>query len=117
MRVNEDTLGVEDSLRPDVNRLEVDLHALAHDGVLLGGETTVKLMRAGGERLQLRALEPPTFEGVDWPADVRERIEEQRARSAAATAHLRRQLSVVVAGTIAGLTLLLVVLVVVLLLA
>lgn len=93
-------------------RLKFDLR----DGLLLVGESTMTIVD-GEDRLQLRALDPPSFAGIDWPDDVRERIDEQRARSAAARAQLRRQLSTVVAGTIAGLTLLLLVLVIVLLAA
>ena len=120
MTVTDDALVVEDPLRPGETRIEFDLRDLARNGVLLPYATTLTLVdrsKPEAERVQLRPFEPATFEGIDWPPDVRESIDGQLAASAAARAALRRQLSTVVAGTIAGLGLLLVVLVVVLLLA
>ena len=112
--VTDDALVVEGA----AERIEFDLRALAADGVLLPFETTLTLLdrsaAAEPARLQLRAVDPPTFDGIDWPPDVRELVEAQMAASEAARVALRRQLTLLVAGTIAGLGLLLVVLVVVL---
>lgn len=119
MTVSDDALVIEDPLRPGVTRREFALRELAENGVLLPYATTLTLVDRTGpepERLQLRAFRPPTFEGIDWPPEVRELIVGQLAASAAARAGLRRQLSLVVAGTIGGLALLLAVLAAVLLL-
>jgi hypothetical protein len=99
--------------------VELDLIPLARDGVVLPQGSTLTLVEKSGaepERFQLRAIEPPTFDQIDWPPQVRELVEAQVAASAAARAELRRQLTSVVAWTIAGLGALLVALVVVLLL-
>lgn len=116
--VTDDSLRVEDptGAHPPI---EFDLIALAERGVLLPYATTMTLAdrdHPERERLQLRAVDPPTFDTVDWPPRVRELVDAQLAASAAARTALRRQLTRVVAGTIAGLALVLVLLVVVLLL-
>ena len=98
----------------------LDLRALADQGVLLPGARTMTVVQGRGvdaTRLQLRAVSPPTFEGIDWPDDVREGIEAQQARAREASLALRRQLGKIVAVTIVVLAVLLVVLVVVLLLS
>jgi hypothetical protein len=116
--VTDDALIVEDPTGQKP-RVDLDLHALAGEGVLLVLDTTMTILPPGGgedQRLQLRAFVPSTFTDIDWPPDVAERVEEQRARAKAASAALRRQLGKVVAVTITGLGVLLLVLVVVLLL-
>ena len=119
LTVSEDALVVHDPSER-VERVAFDLRGLATDGVLLAYPTTMTLVDRGapdGARLQLRALDPPSFDGIDWPPDVRELIEAQLAAAAAARARLTGQLARVVAVTIAGLGLLLLALVVVLVLA
>ena len=99
--------------------LSFDLAELADNGVLLPYAITLTLVDPGTPeptRLLLRAVDPPTFDGIPWPPHVQERIDEQLAASAAARARLRRQLGMLVAATIAGLALVLVVLAVALLL-
>jgi hypothetical protein len=98
----------------------VDLHEAASNGVLLVFSTTMTAVQGRGpnaKRLQLRAIAPSTFDGIDWPDDVAEAIEAQRERDRQSSLALRRQLGRVVAITISVLAVLLVVLVLVLLLA
>ena len=121
MVVTDDKLIVTDPTEAKP-RIEFDLMALAERGVLLPQGTTMTLVDRDAPdpetaRLQLRAVVPSTFDEIDWPRRVRELVEAQVARSEAARLELRRQLTGLVAWTIAGLGLLLVVLVVVLLLA
>ena len=100
--------------------IAIDAAELAEHGVLLVRDymlTMVAETAEGRLRLEVRPVDPPTFEGIEWPEAARPGIERQLAASAAASAELRRTLVRLVAGTIAGLTLLLIVLVVVLLLA
>jgi hypothetical protein len=100
--------------------VRVDLRAAASNGVLLVFSTTMNVVQGRGpdaKRLQLRAIAPPTFDGIDWPDDVAEAIEAQRERDREASLALRRQLGRLVAITISVLGVLLLVLVVVLLLA
>ena len=118
MTVDDRTLAVEDPIG-SARRLEFDLRELGENGVLLPYSTTMTLVdRSTPEqrRLQLRAADPPTFDGIDWPPDVRELIDAQLAAAAAARARLQSQLGRVVAGTIAGLALVLLLLALVLLL-
>ena len=119
MTVTDESLTVDD--RSGVaRRLEFDLRELAERGVLLPYSSTLTLVdRSGPEplRLQLRAVDPPSFDGIDWPPDVRAGIDAQLEAAAAASAKLRSQLGRVVGATIVGLGVLLLVLVVVLLLA
>ena len=119
MTVTEKSLTVDDPTGA-ARRLEFDLRELADGGVLLPYSSTLTLVdrsRSEPLRLQLRAVDPPTFDAIDWPPDVRAGIDAQVAAAAAASAKLRSQLGRVVAATIIGLGVLLVVLVVVLLLA
>jgi hypothetical protein len=119
MAVTEESLTVDD-LTGAARRLEFDLRELAESGVLLVYSSTLTLVdrnRPEPLRLQLRAVDPPTFDGIDWPQEVRAGIDAQLAAAAAASAKLRGQLGRVVAATIVALGVLLVVLVVVLLLA
>lgn len=118
--VTESILAVDDPLG-SAPRVEFDLAELAQNGVLLPQGSTMTLVdKRGGpdaERLQLRAVDPPSFDDVDWPPGVRELVAGQVAASEAARVELRRQLTLVVAWTITGLGVLLLVLVAVLLLA
>ena len=98
--------------------IAIDAAELAEHGVLLVRDymlTMVAETPEGPLRLEVRPVEPPTFDGIDWPEAARPGIERQLAASAAARAELRRTLVRLVVGTIAGLTLLLVMLVVILL--
>jgi hypothetical protein len=116
--VTDDKLLIEDPTGAALP-VELDLIALARDGVVLPQGPTLTLVEKSGpepERFQLRAVEPPSFDAIDWPPEVRELVEAQVAKSAAARAALRRQLTSVVAWTIAGLGALLLVLIVVLVL-
>jgi len=118
LTVTDDTLEVTDpgGIMPPV---VLDLRALAEHGVLLPGAKMMTVVQGRGvdaTRLQLRAVNPPTFEGIDWPDDVREGIEAQQARAREASLALRRQLGKIVALTIVVLGVLLAVLVVILLL-
>ena len=119
MTVSEKSLTVDDPSGL-ARRIEFDLRELAERGVLLAYPSTLTLVdrsRPDPVRLQLRAVDPPTFDGIDWPQDVRAGIDAQLAAAAAASAKLRGQLGRVVAATIIGLGVLLVVLVAVLLVA
>ena len=119
MTVTDESLTVDDPTGA-ARRVEFDLRELAERGVLLAYSSTLTLVdrsRAEPLRLQLRAVDPPSFDGIDWPDDVRAGIDAQLAAAAAASAKLRSQLGRVVAVTIVGLGALLLVLVVVLLLA
>ena len=119
MTVTDGSLTVDDPTGA-ARRVEFDLRELAERGVLLAYSSTLTLVdrsRAEPLRLQLRAVDPPSFDGIDWPDDVRAGIDAQLAAAAAASAKLRSQLGRVVAVTIVGLGALLLVLVVVLLLA
>ena len=119
MTVTEEALTVEDPTGA-ARQIEFDLRELAERGVLLAYSSTLTLVdrsRPEPLRLQLRAVDPPSFDGIDWPDDVRAGIDAQLEAAAAASAKLRGQLGRVVAVTIVGLGVLLVVLVVVLLLA
>src|SRR4051812_36276144 len=109
MTVTDDAITVGDMTR--VQRGDFDLRGRATEGVLLPLSTTITLAAREGPhpaRLQLRAVDPPSFDGIDWPADVREGIEAQQEKSAQARAGLQRQLGSVVAVTIAGLAVVLV---------
>ena len=119
MTVTDQSLTVEDPTGV-ARRIEFDLSELAERGVLLAYSSTLTLVdrsRPEPLRLQLRAVDPPSFDGIDWPQDVRAGIDAQLAAAAAASAKLRSQLGRVVAATIMALGALLLVLVLVLLLA
>ena len=119
MTVTESSLSVDDPTGA-ARRVEFDLRELAERGVLLAYSSTLTLVdrsRTEPLRLQLRAVDPPSFDGIDWPDDVRAGIDAQLEAAAAASAKLRSQLGRVVAATIVGLGALLLVLVVVLLVA
>jgi hypothetical protein len=117
MTVTDESLVVDDPTGA-ARRIEFDLRELAERGVLLAYSSTLTLVdrsRPEPLRLQLRAVDPPSFDGIDWPDDVRAGIDAQLEAAAAASAKLRGQLGRVVAATIVGLGVLLLVLVVVLL--
>ena len=97
-----------------------DVADLADHGVLLVRDYMLTMAAETPEgrlRIEVRPVDPPTFDGIDWSEAARPGIERQLAQQAEASAELRRTLGRVVAGTIAGLTLVLVILVVVLLFA
>src|SRR3954452_9937589 len=117
MVVTEQSLAIEETAGA-ARRVGVGLRGLGERGVLLPYSSTLTLVdrsRPDPLRLQLRAVDPPSFDGIDWPDDVQAAIDAQRAAAAAASLKLRGQLGRVVAVTIAGLGVLLLVLVVVLL--
>jgi hypothetical protein len=101
----------------DAAQEAVDIMEAAEYGVLLVRSVTLIAAPAGGEpRLDLRAVDPPTFDGIEWPEQALPLIAEQKARAERASAQLRRSLGSIVAITIVGLGVLLVVLVLVLVL-
>ena len=118
MTVTDEQIVVEDPTGSE-ERVAFDLRALAESGVLLPLGATLTLSdraRPQPARLQLRAVDPPSFDSVDWPPVVRDLVAAQLAASAAARAQLLRTLKRVVAGTVAGLLGVLALLVAVLLL-
>jgi hypothetical protein len=118
MTVTDETLTVDDPTGA-ARQIQFDLRELAERGVLLAYSSTLTLAdrsRPEPLRLQLRAVDPPSFDGIDWPDDVRAGIDAQLEAAAAASLKLRGQLGRLVAVTIVGLGVLLVVLVVVLVL-
>ena len=98
----------------------LDIRTLAEHGTLLPYSTVLSIAAQSTEgpvRYSLRAVDPRTFDAIDWPADVRPAIERQLDDAAASRARARQSLGRIVAVTIAALGLLLVVLAAVLLLA
>ena len=86
-----------------------------------GKEPLARVDRSGRpsskrKRSVLRAVDPGTFDGIEWPPDVRPAIDRQLAEAAASRERVRASLGRIVAVTIVGLGLLLVVLALVLLL-
>lgn len=95
----------------------LDILQLAEHGRLLPYSTVLAISAQstqGVVRYSLRAVDPPTFDGIEWPRDAQPLIEGQLADAAASRERARQSLGRIVAVTIAGLGLLLVVLAVVL---
>ena len=97
----------------------LDIGELAEHGVLLPYQTMLHLRAETAEgpvRHSLRAVDPRTFDGIDWPHDAQPAIDRQLADAAESRARVRQSLGRIVGLTIAGLGGLLVVLLLVLLL-
>jgi len=97
----------------------LDISDLAEGGTLLPYSTVLSIAAQstqGPVRYSLRAVNPRTFDGIEWPRDAQPLIDKQLADAAASRERVRQSLGRIVAVTIAGLGLLLVVLAVVLLL-
>ena len=97
----------------------LDIRQLAEHGVLLPYSTVLTIAAQstqGKVRYSLRAADPRTFDGIEWPQDVQPLIDKQLADAAASRERGRASLGRIVAVTIVGLGLLLVVLALVLVL-
>ncbi len=96
----------------------LDIRDLAEHGMLLPYSTVLALAAQstqGPVRYSLRAVDPRTFDGIEWPPDVRPAIDRQLAEAAASRERVRATRGRIVAATIVGLGLLLALLAVVLL--
>lgn len=96
----------------------MDVVDVAEHGVLLPYSSVLNVVApssSGTVRWSLRAVDPPSFDGIEWPAAAQPLIERQLAEAAESRARMRQQLGRIVAVTIAGLGLLLVVLAIALL--
>lgn len=119
LMVTDRRIVLEEPARPG-GWVGADIADLAEHGVILPYSSVLTVVAPGTDgavRYSLRAVEPRTFDGIDWPPEARPLIERQLADAAASRARVREQLGRIVAVTIVGLGLLLVVLAIVLLLA
>jgi hypothetical protein len=117
LMVTDRRIVLEDPVQPG-GWVGLDIQDLAEHGTLLPYSTVLAIAAQstqGPVRYSLRAVEPHTFDGIDWPRDAQPLIDKQLADAAASRERVRQSLGRIVAVTIAGLGLLLVILAVVLL--
>ena len=98
----------------------LDIVDLAERGMLLPYSTVLSIAAqssAGPVRYSLRAVDPRTFDGIEWPPEAQPLIERQLAGAAASRERVRQSLGRIVATTIAALGLLLAILAIVLLIS